>query len=256
MRLGAWGGGGGGRPADPLSVLMILSKVRPRMVMLRPPRRPSLKRLFCRPFEDLLYSTKSKENVLGKLPRSAIEPIWRLLSQDGDRELLSELAGELTSAGADANQASATGISLWHHAAEVLRTAVERAKASTTSAKELIHRVRGEHIYQALQDVVEMLEMAEDVETLHAVLPPKPIQDLNRDAIEALKGALDRVGTSSSRKPELLLFVLMARMEKPWEISEVIEKLGGPGSGKQISALAAAALVANTEEQLTSIRED
>jgi hypothetical protein len=108
------------KTTDPLSVLMILAKVRPRMVMLRPPRRPSLKRLFCRPFEDLLYSTKSKETVLGKLPRSAIEPIWRLLNQDGDRELLTELSGELTSAGADANQASATGISLWYHAAEVL----------------------------------------------------------------------------------------------------------------------------------------
>ena len=243
------------KTTDPLSVLMILSKVRPRMTMLRPPRRPSLKRLFCRPFEDLLYTTKSKETVLGKLPRSAIEPIWRLLVQDGDRELLGELSEELTSAGADANQASATGISLWHHAAEVLRGAIERAKSDKTAAKELIQRLRGEHIYIALQDVVEMLEMAEDVETLHAVLPPKPIQEFNRNAIDQLKSAIDRVGASSPRKPELLLFVLMARMEKPWLISEVIDKLAGPeGRGdKQISALAAAALVANTEEQLTSL---
>src|SRR5258708_35605965 len=105
MRLGAWGGGGGGRPADPLSVLMILSKVRPRMMMLRPPRRPSLKRLFCRPFEDLLYSTKSKENLLGKLPRSAIEPIWRGLRPARDPQRPHEASHRRPRPAADAQRA-------------------------------------------------------------------------------------------------------------------------------------------------------
>ena len=57
----------------------VLSRLRPRMSMARPPRRPTPQRLFCLPFEDLLYDPGTDRKAVGRIPRSAIGPIWALL---------------------------------------------------------------------------------------------------------------------------------------------------------------------------------
>ncbi len=77
-----------GRGGDTTPLRLLLSKMRPRMVQVRPPRRNTVKRQLCRPFEELLYNTKSLVPVDGRIPRNAIEPIYRVYEEETGTRLL------------------------------------------------------------------------------------------------------------------------------------------------------------------------
>ena len=70
-------------------VARLFDKLRPRLRELRPPRSPSLKRLLCRPFEDLLTSAPANQIDLVRIPRSAIGACWEFLN----RRAAGEIAG-------------------------------------------------------------------------------------------------------------------------------------------------------------------
>ena len=44
-------------------------------------RTPTPLRLFCRPFEDLLFDGARKDKQKGRIARSSVVPVWRWLSQ-------------------------------------------------------------------------------------------------------------------------------------------------------------------------------
>ena len=82
------------RGGDTTPLRLLLSKMRPRMVQVRPPRRNTVKRQFCRPFEELLYNTKSLVPVDGRIPRNAIEGVYRLYEEESDKAQLAGLPGQ------------------------------------------------------------------------------------------------------------------------------------------------------------------
>jgi len=248
-----------GRGKDTTPLRLLLSKMRPRMVQVRPPRRNTVRRQFCRPFEDLLYSTKSMVPVEGRLPRTAIDPIFALFEADFGKDRLTACESELANLPVDDARCEAIASRIWGEAAMSLRSALVASQRDSISKRDLIDKLRGEHVYRALGDIVEILEIADIVQSLRKKLPPRPIQALSGSIVKTIGEHLDRAIKFAPRKGEILMLVAMGCLERPWEIIEALEKLALESKkvvDPVLSALAVRALVSGAEQRLESMRQD
>ena len=247
------------RGGDTTPLRLLLSKMRPRIVQVRPPRRNTVKRQLCRPFEELLYNTKSLVPVDGRIPRTAIEPIYNLFEEEGDKAQIATVEQELATLQADDPRCDAIATKIWAQGAVNLRSLMVRSQRDTVSKRDLIEKLKGEHIYKALSDVVEILEIADIVQSMRRQLPPRPIQTVSTGVIKVIGEHMDKATKFAPRKAETLLLVAMGCLERPWEIMEALEKLALEQKkivDPALSALAVRALVTGAEQRLETMRLD
>lgn len=247
------------RGGDTTPLRLLLSKMRPRMVQVRPPRRNTVKRQLCRPFEELLYNTKSQIPVDGRIPRSSIEPVYKMFEDEADEGQVAAMEQELASLAIDDPQCEAIGSKIWAMGAVNLRSLMVRTQRDSISRRDLIEKIRGEHIFKALGDIVDILEIADIVQSMRRQLPPRPIQTLSTGVIKTIGDHMDKAAKFATKKQETLLLVAMACLEKPWEIMEALEKLASEKKqpvDPALAALAVRALVTGAEQRLETMRLD
>jgi hypothetical protein len=241
------------RGGDTTPLRLLLSKMRPRMVQVRPPRRNTVKRQLCRPFEELLYNTKSLVPVDGRIPRNAIEPIYRVYEEETDKDQIAAMEQELAGLPVDDPRCEPIASKVWAYGAVNLRSLMVRSQRDTVSKRDLIDKLRGEHIFKALGDVVDILEIADIVQSMRKQLPPRPIQTLSTGVVKIIGEHMDKAIKFAPKKAETLLLVAMGCLEKPWEIMEALEKLALEQKktiDPALSALAVRALVTGAEQRL------
>jgi len=247
------------RGGDTTPLRLLLSKMRPRMVQVRPPRRNTVKRQLCRPFEELLYNTKSQLPVDGRIPRTAIEPVYKMFEEEAEKGQIAEMEQELGSLAIDDPKCEAIGSKIWAMGAVNLRSLMVRNQRDAISRRDLVEKIKGEHIFKALADIVEILEIADIVQSMRRQLPPRPIQTLSTGVIKIIGDHMDRATKFAAKKAETLLLVAMSCLEKPWEIMEALEKLASEKKqpvDPALAALAIRALVTGAEQRLETMRLD
>ncbi len=247
------------RGGDTTPLRLLLSKMRPRIVQVRPPRRNTVKRQLCRPFEELLYNTKSLVPVEGRIPRTAIDAVYNLYEEEGDKGQIAAIEQDLVVLPVDDPRCDAIATKIWAQGAVNLRSLMVRSARDSMSKRDLIDKLKGEHIYKALGDIVEILEIADIVHSMRKQLPPRPIQTVSTGVIKVIGEHMDKATKFAPRKAETLLLVAMACLERPWEIMEALEKLALEQKkivDPALSALAVRALVTGAEQQLETMRLD
>ena len=247
------------RGGDTTPLRLLLSKMRPRMVQVRPPRRNTVKRQFCRPFEELLYNTKSLVPVDGRIPRNAIEGVYRLYEEESDKAQLAGWEQELGGLAVDDAACDAIGSKIWALGSTNLRSLMIRSQRDSVSKRDLIEKLKGEHIFKALGDIVDILEIADIVQSMRKQLPPRPIQTLSTGVVKTIGEHMEKAVKFAPKKAETLLLVAMGCLEKPWEIMEALEKLALESKktvDPALSALAVRALVTGAEQRLETMRLD
>ena len=247
------------RGGDTTPLRLLLSKMRPRIVQVRPPRRNTVKRQLCRPFEELLYNTKSLVPVEGRIPRTAIDAVYNLYEEEGDKGQIAAIEQDLVVLPVDDPRCDAIASKIWAQGAVNLRSLMVRSARDSVSKRDLIDKLKGEHIYKALGDIVEVLEIADIVQSMRRQLPPRPIQTVSTGVIKIIGEHMDKATKFAPRKAETLLLVAMACLERPWEIMEALEKLALEQKkivDPALSALAVRALVTGAEQQLETMRLD
>ena len=247
------------RGGDTTPLRLLLSKMRPRIVQVRPPRRNTVKRQLCRPFEELLYNTKSLVPVEGRIPRTAIDAVYNLYEEEGDKGQIAAIEQDLVVLPVDDPRCDAIASKIWALGAVNLRSLMVRSARDSVSKRDLIDKLKGEHIYKALGDIVEVLEIADIVQSMRRQLPPRPIQTVSTGVIKIIGEHMDKATKFAPRKAETLLLVAMACLERPWEIMEALEKLALEQKkivDPALSALAVRALVTGAEQQLETMRLD
>ncbi len=247
------------RGGDTTPLRLLLSKMRPRIVQVRPPRRNTVKRQLCRPFEELLYNTKSLVPVEGRIPRTAIDAVYNLYEEEGDKGQIAAIEQDLVVLPVDDPRCDAIASKIWAQGAVNLRSLMVRSARDSVSKRDLIDKLKGEHIYKALGDIVEILEIADIVQSMRRQLPPRPIQTVSTGVIKIIGEHMDKATKFAPRKAETLLLVAMACLERPWEIMEALEKLALEQKkivDPALSALAVRALVTGAEQQLETMRLD
>ena len=238
----------------------VLSRLRPRMSMARPPRRPTTQRLFCLPFEDLLYDPGTPRKAVGRIPRSAIAPIWSLFADNAAAGVVEGTAAALRAAEPDdAATILQAGAALWAEGARVLQARDAASRKSAALRTDLRDALGGEPVLASLDEVAVMLAIANPILELRATLPAAPIEGIGKDALAAVAQALQKVAAVERGWVPYVVFVLMARLRDLGSLAGVFERLIEGGFGDLVqaaSAQAGEAVVSQCEDRLVDVRRE
>jgi hypothetical protein len=234
---------------DGVTAKTMLDQLRPKLVEARPPRRPSLRRSLCEPFEDMLVNGVTSGHLVGRIPRSAIMPVWDLFMERGDQKIIGP-------AQANPTDKTATAAALDHFVA-VMKAELAEASAFATKGRSLLLRLGGETHYLALEVMVGAVSIARQIARLKTKLPPRPIREFRDEHLNVLAETLNEILKKSSDRIATALFVVMARMAEPWKIANVLETLAMTGRFKSsagINEFSSAALVGRLETQVQAVQ--
>lgn len=180
-----------------------IAVIRPRLVELRLHRRPTLKRLFCDPFEDLFEALGKADPVpLSVIERSLMNSLWPLVEAEVGKEHVRAFRPALQ----DGPERKALTEAFWGECAAAVSKIAEGAVSGHFS-EALDLRMNPNRI-RALADIAIILSIAPEIMELKAALSPKPVPKLHGDHIEAIQTIGRRL--SRARPESLKIFILLA----------------------------------------------
>ena len=238
------------RVRDHPDVRQTFAAIRPRLVQVRPGRRPTMKRVLCMPFEDVLESFSGVDVPLGRIERRVIEPVWRLVTECGDTALIDQLDRQVQeTAPGNINALRNIGRRLWPMAAQAIRSAVEQ-DGSRQMVWRLLHG--DEELRRQVLDVAAFLDIGLTVEALKDALAPKPLPKLDDHHVEAIEQAAQAAARQSPTLVYYLLLVAASRMANPADLLAVLNDIDlGKARREQpvIFAQLSGLVVTNLEER-------
>lgn len=242
------------RPDHKAAADLMLGRLRPRLAITRPRRQATPQRLFCIPFEDLLYDPGTPRKALGRIPRSAIPPVWKLFCDQtpaGTIDSVVEGLRAMKTADREALEFFATP--LWAEAARVLDDRLAGAAATKDGRAALQAEVGGPEVLASLEEIAAALRIAEPIAKLRRSLPEPPIADVDADGLAALLDALTRAAAISRESVPIVVFSLLARLRNPAVLFDLLQRLAEEGAGDLVRGLAAQAgeaVISQTEDRL------
>lgn len=180
-----------------------IAVIRPRLVELRLHRRPTLKRLFCDPFEDLFEALGKADPVpLSVIERSLMNSLWPLVEAQVGKERMRGFRPALQ----DGPDRKALTEAFWAECAGAVTKIAEGAVAGHFS--DALDLRMNPNRTRALADIAIILSIAPEVMELKAALSPKPVPKLHGDHVEAIQTIGRRL--SRARPEALRIFILLA----------------------------------------------
>jgi hypothetical protein len=238
----------------------VLSLLRKRLAIARPPRQMTTMRLFCAPFEEILYTPGRPRKAVGKIPRSAIRPIWQEFRGNVDAARLKAVEDRMVKLElGDAATASEIGTELWRLGGATLRQVIGRTEGNPAQKRELIERLGGENHMLSLIELTNMLEVADPVMQLRATMSPGPLQVVTNADMTHIVEAFTAVTKRGARYQECVVYVIMARLAEVGMIVDVLHRIVDEGNGaavSQVSEAASEAMVSQVEDRIRDIEED
>ncbi len=211
------------RVRDHPDVQQTFASIRPRLVQMRPERRPTLKRVLCMPFEDVLESFGGADVPLGRIERRAIDPMWGIIEDCADRHALDQLDRQVQGvAPGDHNGMLNIGRRLWPLAAQTLRSVME----SDGSRHVLWRRLHGdEDLRRQVIDAAVFLDIGLSIEALKSDMSPKPLPELEDRHVAVIEQAAQAVARQNVAAVYSLLLVAAARLAAPADLLRVLNDL-------------------------------
>jgi len=201
---------------DHPDVLRTFSMIRPRLAELRPKRRPTLKRLFCEPFEDLFDPVLPGEKTpVNTIERAVINHLWPLVEGQLGSEALAAFAAQQREATDAGNAAAPAELAeaFWAAAAEAVRTvALLLETGRLTEAMDL--RISPERM-RAVQDIATALAIAPALADLKRALAPKPLAKLHQDHLDEVQAIGRRLAKADGHALKVFVLVAAARLADP-----------------------------------------
>ncbi len=199
------------RMGDHPDVQKAFSVIRPRMAELRPKRRPTFKRLYCTPFEDLFEAPSGHEPApMNRIERGLVSGLWRLVEE--------RIGADRLAAFRPALQGDAAADPFWAAAAAVtagIAGEMEAGRlAEALDIQALDVRAHPDRLRQ-VRDIARILAMAPAVQAMKEALAPRPLARLHQEHLEGIQ-AIGR-GVARTAPESLRLFVLLAaaRLSNP-----------------------------------------
>ena len=246
-------------PAKAPSVAKILEQLRPRLAILKPQRQATLVRFFAEPFADLLYTTGEPRKPVGRIPRTAIVPCYKLLQENSDPSRIQRYQHDLDATETDDDEAlMVLGTGFWRYASGQLRRVVDEAEKNKTSKQTLIAKLGDPFLYAALKEILGVLEVAVPVMELRKALPSTGMNHVTNANLEDIRTALDTVHRQRPSNAEFVVFVILARLRNPAMIVEIMQRVEEAGTLADVSSvtnIANEAIVSQTEEKIRTLGE-
>ncbi|MFV3076278.1 hypothetical protein [Niveispirillum fermenti] len=208
--------------------------MRPRLVTLRPPRRPALSRLFFLPVEDLLDDAGQYSRRLNRICRTTLGPCWQAVKDRIPAALLQSAQREAAAADLrDGVAVASICAPLWE--AGVTALAAITAECQTNLKYKIGLFGRDDDVQRQLETIRQVLVVAERIEKLKAALPARPILDLAESHLDIIRANLMELGREDAALTQPLLLVLASRMQRPGELLRMLGevRLGGTVAEKE-----------------------
>lgn len=191
---------------DHPDVQKTFSLIRPRLVELKPRRRPTMKRLFCEPFEDLFEPLdRSAPAPLKTIERDVVNGLWPLVEAQIGKERVKSFSGALRPV-AEAPDGPDMALAFWTEAGEAVALIAGQFEAGRF-AEDLKLRLTPDRV-RAVGDIARILSIAGPVAELKAVLAPHPVVRLHQDHLAGVQEIGRKV--AKSRPEALKIFILLA----------------------------------------------
>jgi hypothetical protein len=194
---------------------LILEGLRPVLSRaFRVARAATPTRLFCRPFEDLLVSSSSKDKQKGRIARSSITPVWNWLAQS----LLPDATAAYTLNAHGAIRAcrpqGAEACAADYRAAA--GPAMSDALADETGRKAARLALGGEAVLADADEMAILLSVAPQIFELQQLMP-KPQFAMNDELLWAVRASYDSLAVTNPAAAQYVAVIAMYRLERPWE---------------------------------------
>jgi hypothetical protein len=233
---------------------LILDGLRPALRRaVRVDRTPTPRRLFCRPFSDLLTSSQRREKRKGRIARSSIVPVWNWLSQTLLAEAASAYCTEARAAVLDYRPKDilACAAGFWKLAARAMGDALsdENMRKSARLA------LGGEMALADADEMATLLVAAPEICALQDAMP-KPVHALSEGMLETFRALHDRLTDSVPDAAPYLEVIAMNRLERPWEALRfpALVRCQTPGTSGGDAGLAGELLLADLDTQTIAVR--
>ena len=200
--------GGTGLPHE-----LILDGLRPVLRHCASPQRtPTPLRLFCLPFEDLLFNGARKERQKGRILRSSIAPVWSWLGETVMQEEIRSYRKDIKSLvlAYKLEEALECASRFWPVAGEALR------RAMANDPKGARAMLGGDLVFGDAEDMLLLLRAGPAMVEIQQLLP-KPAPALTDELLWSLRRIYDRVTESVLDAAPYVPVVAMGRLAKPWE---------------------------------------
>lgn len=219
---------------DKPEVSQAFDAMRPRLVTLRPPRRPALSRLFFLPVEDLLDDADHYSRRLNRICRTTLSPCWGAVKERLPTSLMQDVHKEVSLV--DYRDGAAIAVlcePLWEEGVRALGEIIDECQNNLKFKISLFGR--DDDVQRQLATMRQILAVAGRVEKLKAALPPKPILDLAESHVDIIRTALLELGKEDVTLTQPLLLVLASRMQRPGELLRMLAevRLGGTVAEKE-----------------------
>jgi hypothetical protein len=192
---------------------IILEGLRPVLRNCESPQRtPTPLRLFCLPFEDLLFNGARKEKQKGHILRSSVAPVWAWLGGTVIPEETRSYCKDITSLvlAYKLEEALECASRFWPVAGEALR------RALANDPKGARAMLGGDLVFGDAEDMLVLLCAGPAMVEIQQLLP-KPAPALTDELLWSLRRIYDRVTESVLDAAPYAPVVAMGRLAKPWE---------------------------------------
>lgn len=219
---------------DKPEISQAFEAMRPRLVNLRPPRRPALSRLFFLPVEDLLDDASHYSRRLNRICRTTLSPCWSVVRDRLPQGLMHDVHREVSLV--DYRDGAAIAVlcePLWAEGVRALGEIIAECQNNLKFKISLFGR--DDDVQRQLDTMRQILAVAVRVEKLKAALPPKPILDLAESHIDIIRTSMIELGKEDVALTQPLLLVLASRMQRPGELLRMLAevRLGGTVAEKE-----------------------
>ena len=180
-------------------------------------------RLFCIPFEDLLYEGDVSEKEFGRIARSSILPIWNWLAEDLIPDDFARLEREARQRLLDGDRKAAD-----EHVAELRRlssaaifSVLVNCEDDPESYRTHCRRLGGERVLEDARDIAAVFKIAPQILDMQAALP-QAILKLAKPDVDAVMAAYNEVRAKAPEFAPILFLVVMGRLQTPWSVLKLI----------------------------------
>jgi hypothetical protein len=175
-------------------------------------RTPTPLRLFCRPFEDLLFNIPRREKQKGRILRAHVVPIWHWVSQTLLRSEAQSYSADIRTAALTGRYAKALERAerFWPLAGKAMSEALTKNRKSAATA------LGGDAIADDAADVGLVLQAGNAMLDIQSLLP-KPTPVLSEELLWGLRRIFDEVMAAHSDVAPFVAVVAMRRLARPWE---------------------------------------
>ncbi|MHA1523930.1 MAG: hypothetical protein ACTSY1_05940 [Alphaproteobacteria bacterium] len=210
---------------------------------LKVPRNVTALRLFCMPFEDMLVNKAYDGIQRGRIPRGAIQPVWKWLTSGHGPDDLSDVIngldekirkGELKNSGALMDE-------MFLRAAKAISDGIKAVSSSERAQRRLAGQFGGQDYLQSALQISAVFALNPHLRQLRAALP-KSIATLGGPHAEIIAKSLKNCIAKSHGQPEFAIATLISHLEVPSQVLEFAIRQSGCRSANELAQSAYSAV--------------